>query len=886
MFENMTLTKKITMGFGVVLVLLLITGIVAFFAINAGSNGFNEQIRQADVTNLISRIQANILETRMGVKGYLLKNNQESLKQFKDRAKATEDFIKETEGVVINPEREKIIKSTDESFGEYQTGFDNMVKLMNHSHDVIDKILDVQGPDMEKKLGDIMTSAEADGDVTAAVDAGMAMRHLLLARINVKEFIHSNSQDAVDRVNEEFNTFQQEMDKLDAELQNRTRRALFSQVLSGRDKYMAGFEDLVKTIQDRNEIVDGTLDRLGPIFAKDIEELKLAYKADQDAQGAAQTKMNDLLIIVVIVVVIVAAVAGIFLARSITQAITRPINDMVNVAKDIAEKELVSLSGVLSNIAQGNLATVFKMNLKKVAVRTEDEIGVLGNAFNMMMEKFQEVANSMDSLKDNITALVTDANALSEAAVAGNLANRADVSKHQGDYRAVMQGVNDTLDAVIGPLRMAATYVDRISKGDIPEKNTDSYNGDFNEIKNNLNMAIDAINSMVADTDLLVKAAAAGELKTRADASKHQGDYRAIVQGINDTMDGVITPVNEVISVMEKVADKDMSIRVNGDYKGDMDTFKTFVNTAIENLDTALAQVAEGVVQVSSASDQISKGSQSLAEGANEQASSLEEVSSSLEEMASMTNQNADNAKQANNLSQEANTFAETGNQSMKRMTDAIERIKTSSDETAKIIKTIDDIAFQTNLLALNAAVEAARAGDAGKGFAVVAEEVRNLALRSAEAAKNTAAMIEESVSNSQNGVQITNEVAEILEKIQGSSGKVNSLVAEIAAASKEQAAGIDQVNTAVAQMNKVTQQNAANSEESASASEELNSQAMELSNMVGSFNLSQKRVQPTVKRVAAPAPRPAATETKAKKVVKVKNPESVIPLDDDFGDF
>ncbi len=241
----------------------------------------------------------------------------------------------------------------------------------------------------------------------------------------------------------------------------------------------------------------------------------------------------------------------------------------------------------------------------------------------------------------------------------------------------------------------------------------------------------------------------------------------------------------------------------------------------------------EGSEQVSAASGQVSAASQSLAEGATEQAAGLEETSSSLEEMSSMTKQNADNAQQANTLATEARRSAGTGAESMGRMNQAIQDIQKSSDETAKIIKVIDEIAFQTNLLALNAAVEAARAGEAGKGFAVVAEEVRNLAMRSAEAAKNTASMIEESVKNSKNGVDIAGEVGKVLDEIVQSIGKTTDLVSEIAAASQEQAQGIDQVNTAVAQMDKVTQQNAANAEESASASEELSAQAESMKEVV-----------------------------------------------------
>ncbi|MCP3940873.1 MAG: methyl-accepting chemotaxis protein [Desulfobacteraceae bacterium] len=308
--------------------------------------------------------------------------------------------------------------------------------------------------------------------------------------------------------------------------------------------------------------------------------------------------------------------------------------------------------------------------------------------------------------------------------------------------------------------------------------------------------------------------------------------------------------------------------------------------------------MSEGANQVASASSQVSSSSQSMAEGASQQAASIEQTSSSMEEMSSMTKKNAENAGHADNLMKEANQLVITANESMGQLTTSMEDISKASEETSKIIKTIDEIAFQTNLLALNAAVEAARAGEAGAGFAVVADEVRNLAMRAADAAKNTAELIEGTVKKVTDGTTLVSTTNDAFSKVAKSTTKVADLVAEISEASKEQSSGIEQVNLAITEMDKVVQQNAANAEESAAASEEMNAQAEQLREYVGDLvqlvtgKNDQNINSGKTRRRKAPCHPSKPAGAKRKKMLahdtKEISPDQVIPFDEDktFKDF
>ena len=588
--------------------------------------------------------------------------------------------------------------------------------------------------------------------------------------------------------------------------------------------------------------------------------------------------------------------------------------------KDYNDKELQRLANNLVKLAQGDLD--FDLNLEKANYYTEK-----------VSQNFVKINDSMVSVRTALGAALDEINHMAQAGVEGKLGTRIDATRHQGEYRKVIEGVNATLDAVIGPLNMAADYVDKISKGVIPDQITYSYSGDFNTIKNNLNKCSDTLNlmveemhkmheaqvagdieffadskpfdgvyrtlieganegvqmhinnilkilgiissysegdftpvleqlpgkqvianqkmdtlrsnllSLIADTDMLSKAAVEGKLGTRADATKHEGDFRRIVEGVNATLDAIIKPLNEAAGCLREMAMGNLDMEMQGDYKGDHAVIKENLNATLASLNDVLNQVTIAVDQVSTGARQVSGSSQSLSQAATESASSLEEIAASMHELTSQTNMNAENAIQANRLAALAKVSAEKGDAEMGNMVRAMNDINESASSISKIIKAIDEIAFQTNLLALNAAVEAARAGKHGKGFAVVAEEVRNLAQRSAAAAKETAEMIEGSIKKTEVGTRIAQETSRALEEIVTGSTKVTDLIGEIAAASKEQAQGIGQINTGLSQVDKVTQQVTASAEESASASEELSSQSLQLKQMLTKFRLRKREL-------------------------------------------
>ncbi len=396
------------------------------------------------------------------------------------------------------------------------------------------------------------------------------------------------------------------------------------------------------------------------------------------------------------------------------------------------------------------------------------------------------------SVSKVLRTLIAESKRLTEATVKGELQTRGNPELVSLEFRPIVDGTNKLIDAFVGPINVTADYVDRISKGDIPPKITDTYHGDFNEIKNNLNQCIEILNAL--------------------------------------------TRTGDIGRTLDRMGKKDFSQGVENEFPGVYGELRDNLNLVVEALRGAIEQINESANQFAEGSRVIAESSQTLASGSQEQSSSVQQVTASIEELSRSVQGVKDNAHEADRVSKETSLLAEEGGQAVRKSAEAMQQIKTSSDQIAEIIQVISEIASQTNLLALNAAIEAARAGEHGMGFAVVADEVRKLAERSNQAAGEITKLIKESSSRVQEGAKLSQDTEEALKKIVAGVGATADKIGEIATATVQQASNAEEVSKAVQGISQVTEQAAAGSEEMASSSEQLGAQAQALRDLVGQF--------------------------------------------------
>jgi methyl-accepting chemotaxis protein len=562
----------------------------------------------------------------------------------------------------------------------------------------------------------------------------------------------------------------------------------------------------------KNEQYSGNAEILGaeyvvaykPLIDKKNQTIGVIF-AGQKYDEVAVVK-NRTILHISIATIILEILLLIFVWFFVKKVITKPLKQLVQVSNTLAEGDVDISIESSSKDEIGELIDSFGRMIDNVMHQAEVAEKIANGDLNVNIEPKSEkdiLSNSMLLVADTLSDLVKETEMLTNSAIEGELSTRGDTEKFSGVYKEVIEGVNNTLDAVLEPVEEASEVLQKLSEGSLKEYVKGIYKGEHAIIKNALNKTVITLSNYIG----------------------------------------------EITHVLTQLSQGNLNIAIKGDYKGDFVEIKDSLNLIIESFNKILYEINVAAEQVALGANQVSETSMSLSEGTAEQASSIEEISSFMEEVSEQTKRNAASANQANELALTAKNTAVEGNEKMKEMLQAMNEINEASSNISKIIKVIDEIAFQTNILALNAAVEAARAGQYGKGFAVVAEEVRNLAGKSSDAAKETSALIAGSIEKVDSGTEIANKTAEALNRIVEDIDEVFNYVRNIAESSNQQATAISQVNESINQISQVIQTNSAISQEAAAASEELSSHAQVMKELVERFEAKSEDVEKTDKK-------------------------------------
>jgi len=673
--------------------------------------------------------------------------------------------------------------------------------------------------------------------------------------INSQEALFTNIRSNVDAGLVSFRDYIERDDNLPDSVKTSklaTVNTLQSEINEYFDVYISGLFDAARA-NDTEAVREHV--RLGLIVVTDAErhfdQLFSATNQTMNETPSELLRNTDRTIFVMVVTSLLTTLLVMGVALLMSRSVTKPVKD---------------IAGVLHEVAEGNLNANTHFNLPK------DELGY-------MTRDVYRVADTVRTIVDDIKRFVY------ETIVEGNLDNRLDSSKYKGVYRELVEEINRFEDSTNNDLIALLGVLDSINQGNFRaelEKQPGQkiiINEKVDQLMKNLVGVNTEINSMI------VAAAVKGNLQFKIDDTKHQGDWKKIMTGLNGIASSVNKPIVEIRNAMNALEEGRFDVTVVGDYRGSFMEIKNAVNSTINGLaayiqeiDECLGAVADGdlsrsmsqemkfvgnfskirdsidliiatlnrtMTEITSVSDQVLIGARQiteraadLANGAQEQASSVEELNATMDMISQQTSRNAENSFEASDLSNKSASNAMEGHEAMTNMLEAMSKIKDSSNNISKIIKVIQDISFQTNLLSLNAAIEAARAGKHGKGFTVVAEEVRNLAARSQAAAAQTTELIEDSISRVESGSEIAGTTSDSLDIIVKNANDVLAIINSISEASQEQTEAIAQVSDGLIQISKVVQNNTASSEETAAASQELNSQAEMLRQLVSFFKL------------------------------------------------